>query len=224
MMEEKNSKKVFLSVLGVAILIVAVVGISFAVFSFTNTTGTRGENTITTGVVTMSYAEPANGILLNNALPITDAQAMQMTSVTSENNAQVEVFQFNVTVTANGTITVPYEINIEKLAAANDKTLLDDNEVRIALTKGTTLGDENEVVVEAAQGMDQLLVSGNQSTLRSGTYTIHDESDIFTAGTTAPANSNITYNLRMWVASTAEAQNFLSTDQYRIKVHVDSKI
>ena len=53
MMEESGSKKVLLSVLGVAILVVAVVGISFAAFSFTNTSD---ENSIQTGTITMSYA------------------------------------------------------------------------------------------------------------------------------------------------------------------------
>ena len=69
-MKDNNSKQILLSVLGVAILVVAVVGVSFAAFSYSKT----GEkvNTITTGTITMSYSETTNGINLTNALPMTD--------------------------------------------------------------------------------------------------------------------------------------------------------
>ena len=53
MMEENNSKKVLLSVLGVAILVVAVVGVSFAAFSFANTSDKA--NQIQVGTITMSF-------------------------------------------------------------------------------------------------------------------------------------------------------------------------
>mgnify|MGYP001267683477 CR=1 FL=1 len=72
-MNENNSnssKQILISILGVAILIVAVVGISFAAFSYSKT-GEK-ENTITTGTITMSYTEGKNGITLTDALPITD--------------------------------------------------------------------------------------------------------------------------------------------------------
>ena len=75
-MKGNNSKQVLLSVLGVAILVVAVVGVSFAAFSYSKT----GEkvNTITTGTITMSYSETTNGINLTNALPMTDGVGMAL--------------------------------------------------------------------------------------------------------------------------------------------------
>ena len=72
-MNENNSnssKQILISILGVAILIVAVVGISFAAFTYARTGTTT--NTITTGTITMSYTEGKNGITLTDALPITD--------------------------------------------------------------------------------------------------------------------------------------------------------
>ena len=66
-MEENSSRKVLLSVLGVAILVVAVIGVSFALYS---TSSTGKVNSISTGTITMSYTEPSNGINLTNALPI----------------------------------------------------------------------------------------------------------------------------------------------------------
>ena len=71
-----NSKQVLLSVLGVAILVVAVVGVSFAAFSYQGIGET--ENTISTGTISMMYNEPDNGINLTNALPTTDEQGKIM--------------------------------------------------------------------------------------------------------------------------------------------------
>ena len=130
-MEEDNSRKVFLSVLGVAILLVAVVGVSFALYS----TGATGkDNSISTGTITMSYTEPDNGILLEHALPISDAAGKQLTG-------PGKVFTFTVATNATGTVTVPYEINITKVETSS----LADSAVAVYLTKGT-IPTETEVV------------------------------------------------------------------------------
>ena len=95
-MKDNNSKQVLLSVLGVAILVVAVVGVSFAAFSYSKT----GEkvNTITTGTITMSYTDVTNGINIQNAMPMSDEQGK---TLTGENN----VFDFNVSATISGSGT-----------------------------------------------------------------------------------------------------------------------
>ena len=80
-MKENSSKQVLLSVLGVAILVVAVVGVSFAAFSYSKT----GEkvNTITTGTITMEYTEDTNGINLTNALPMSDGVGTNLSGSTA---------------------------------------------------------------------------------------------------------------------------------------------
>ena len=66
-MEQSNqSKKVLLSVIGVAILVVAVVGVSFAFFNYTRTGGT---NTVTTGNIQFSTTNA--GVAIENMFPIT---------------------------------------------------------------------------------------------------------------------------------------------------------
>ena len=65
--KDNSSKQILLSVLWVAILVVAVVGVSFAAFTFTGT-GTK-ENRISTGTISMTYSEDTNGIFITNALP-----------------------------------------------------------------------------------------------------------------------------------------------------------
>ena len=58
-----SSKQILISILGVIILIVAVIGISFAAFTYSQA-GTK-VNTITIGKITMNYTEATNGITLN---------------------------------------------------------------------------------------------------------------------------------------------------------------
>ena len=111
-----NSKQVLLSVLGVAILVVAVVGVSFAAFSYSKT----GEkvNTITTGTITMSYSETTNGINLTNALPMTD----EVGKTLSEEN---QYFDFTVGATISGTTTINYAITaVQLLVVLQQLTML----------------------------------------------------------------------------------------------------
>ena len=120
-MKDNNSKQVLLSVLGVAILIVAVVGVSFAAFSYSQ----AGEkvNTITTGTITMSYSEDTNGINLTNALPMSDTAGK---ALQGDGNA----FDFTVSATITGTTTINYAITASKEA---ESTIPDDG-VKVYLT------------------------------------------------------------------------------------------
>ena len=204
-MEEDNSRKVFLSVLGVAILLVAVVGVSFALYS----TGATGkDNSISTGTITMSYTEPSNGINLTNALPISDAEGK---SLKGEGN----VFTFTVSATASGTVTVPYEINITK----DSSTTLADGAVAVYLTKGTTT--ETEVV--AKKLMSQVVTTANKSTYRPDSYKLYSTNVVYQNGTVKTGEATTTYNLRIWVDANADADK-IREKEYKIKVNVDSKV
>ena len=207
MMEESGSKKVLLSVLGVAILVVAVVGISFAAFSFTNTSD---ENSIQTGTITMSYAEPENGISITDALPMADATGMAL----SEAN---EYFQFTVSTKASGTLEIPYEINV---TPANDS--LTENQVALA-------SNQVKVYLSKAGGEQvtaPVLISGlPESTLRPGSYILATQTDSHTG---SGADITTTYQLRMWVDNSVDisAEDWDSTKEhvYKLKVNVDSHV
>ena len=70
MNQTNSSKQVLLSVIGVAILVVAVVGVSFAFFNYTRT---GAANTITTGQITFTSTQV--GTTLSNAFPVTKSYA-----------------------------------------------------------------------------------------------------------------------------------------------------
>ena len=181
-MERKNSsKQVLLSVLAVAILVVAVVGVSFAFFTYSK----QGEtvNTITTGTLVFSYNEPENGILLENAVPMSDSDAK--TTLVSGRN----VFDFTVTSTINGNATINYEITAKESTDQSDIGTLESKYVKVSLDK---VDGGSETPVKAATHYDDLT---------AGTIAVGDK----LLGTGSATNSNgspvtTTYRLRMWMA------------------------
>ncbi len=197
-MENNNSKQMILSILGVVILVVAVVGVSFAAFSYSKT----GEkvNTITTGTITMSYSEDTNGINLSNALPMSDDQGK---ALSGSNN----VFDFTVTATINGSgnTTINYDVTATK---ESDSTL-DDSAVKVYLTSIDNSADTQVLVPTKVSALTKT-GSSEASGAPNGQYKL--TTGTFTSTTTRK------YRLRMWVA---EDYSSLSTSgTYKLRVNV----
>ena len=194
-----NSKQVLLSVLGVAILVVAVVGVSFAAFSYSKT----GEkvNTITTGTITMSYNETTNGINLTNALPMTDNVGKALADTN-------QYFDFTVGATISGTTTINYAITATK--EMPDSTIPDTG-VKVYLTD---MDDADTAILgyETPKKVSELTVATDSeaSGAPEGQYILH--TGTYTATTTNH------YRLRMWVADDYAAP--ASTQTYKLRVNV----
>lgn len=209
MKENNNSKQVLLSVLGVAILVVAVVGVSFAAFTYTGTG--QVENIITTGSITMNYEEPENGIKLTEALPMTDAQGK---ALTGENNT----FDFTVTASVTGSATIDYAI-IAIPDEGNSGTALTDATVKVYLTDSTTDSNDNSstgvgntttpVPLSTLASSDTASSAGVPSSL--GGY-------VLATGTYSGASNTDSYRLRMWMADTATAPS--TSETYKLRVNV----
>ncbi len=200
MNENNSSKQVLISILGVAILIVAVVGISFAAFSYSKT-GTV-TNTITTGTITMSYTEPTNGINLTDALPITDTAGK---ALSGDNNT----FDFTVAATISGEATINYAIT----AVKGDGCTVADAGVKVYLTSVAGGNSETEVLAPTKVSALTSTTDGNaagapsgQLILKTGTYN---------------ANSTDSYRLRMWVADDYTAP--ATQQRFILKVNVYGK-
>lgn len=69
---ENNSKQAVLSIVGIAVLVIAVVGVSFAFFTYSK--GGSTNNVITTGSIAFEFTEPSNGLSLTNKFPQSDAE------------------------------------------------------------------------------------------------------------------------------------------------------
>lgn len=198
-MKENSQKKVLLSVLGVAILVVAVIGISFAAYTTSFNTDT---NSISTGTIMVSYTEPDSAINITDAMPTSDAVGITLT----------QHFDFTVSTKATNALTVPYTIT---LTPTTGNTLL-DNEVKVYLTKNGSAVSETPAT--SAKTISQLTAAtGN----REGSFVLHTDSDNFT--TTGEDAKSTSYVLRMWVADTVAVDG--STQKtYKAKVNVDSAV
>ena len=179
-MKDNNSKQVLLSVLGVAILVVAVVGVSFAAFTFSQTG--KVVNQITTGTISMSYSEPENGITLTNAMPTDDTTGKALSGAGN-------TFDFTVsaTISGSGKTTINYAIT----AVTEPDTLLTDEYVKVYLTNSSDTATTNftggakKVSALTKTSSDASGAPDGQFILDSGTF---------------DANRTDQYKLRMWVS------------------------
>ena len=196
-MSENNSKQILVSILGVAILVVALVGVSFAAFTYSKT-GTK-VNTVTTGTITMSYSEPTNGIALTDALPMTDDSGKKLTGT---NNT----FDFTVTSTVQGTATINYAITASIDSASSSL----NSGIKVYLTSG----DDSKVVLAPTLISNLTPTASNEA---SGAPT---GQFVLVSGSTKTSTTT-SYRLRMWVADTYT--NTSTKQSYKLRVNVYGK-
>ncbi len=195
MKDNNNSKQVLLSVLGVAILVVAVVGVSFAAFSYSKT-GTQ-VNTITTGTITMSYSETTNGINLTNALPMTDTVGKAL-------NEENQYFDFTVNASISGNTTINYAITATK----EEDSTIPDTGVKVYLTDMDDDADSEILPPTKVSALTK--TSGDQSGAPDDQFLL--KSDTFTV------TSSHDYRLRMWVADDYSVAG--EAQAYKLRVNV----
>ena len=178
-MMENNSKEVLLSALGVFILVLVVIGVSYAAFNFSRTGDVV--NTITTGTINMTYSEPENGINLVDALPMSDEQGR---SLSGTNN----VFDFTIDTTINGSgqTTINYAIT-----AVKGSSTVDDSAIKVYLTNMDNSADSEILAPTKISELDVTTGSENYQA-PSGEF-------ILSTGTLTSSVSH-SYRLRMWVA------------------------
>ena len=121
-MIQTESKQIILSIVGISILIIAFVGISYAAFHsslFSNLS-----NGISTGTISVSLKENSDVISMSNAMPMTDEKGMSL----NDNN----VYVFKVQSNLSPKTTLNYEVSLQK---EDSKNMLDNNLVRFYLEK-----------------------------------------------------------------------------------------
>ena len=173
---KKNNGKLVYSVLGIILLIALVISVSYAMFTFT-ATGTT-ENVLTTGSISVDFAQ-SDIFSLSNQYPMTDTEGV----------AQTEVGIFTINPIISGNAIIEYEIGMEKLSS----TLM-DNEVKINLTKKIGTGTTNYVKGTATTGILISDFSSDRGSL-SGT-TISDY--LLDSGTFTNTGA-ITYTVKLWI-------------------------
>ena len=181
-MKGKNKKrniKILLAVLVIIGIIMIMLGVTYAVFTYTKL-GTTS-NVITTGTLKFSYTENTGvgrGISLSNALPVTDKKGKSYTE-------SGQVFDFTITGTNTSSKAIPYEIT----ARLNKNSTLDKNVVKVYLTDMTS--DEKEVLEPTIYGdLLQTSIDVRENTEKTLYQTTVDSNT---------SNYEKKYRLRIWI-------------------------
>lgn len=127
-MENNNKKTLILSIIGILVLVIAVVGVSFAMFTFSGT-GTK-ENILRTGTISVDFdnATKENKIEITNQYPENDTAGMNDTN--NETTFTVEG-DFG----GNTTMSVNYEVGLSDITPG---ATLTDQYVKVAIQKNST--------------------------------------------------------------------------------------
>ena len=179
-MNENSSKQVLLSVIGIAVLVVAVVGVSFAFFTYSKT-GTAN-NTLTTGSIFFNFTE-GDAITLTNQFPMTNSVGQNLSV---DNNAALT---FNIVGYDTSTKGIEYTVKAYPGDPVDTRTRFKDSEIKLYLT-GTSSNSStitNNYATPKVVGIDGSLAGG--VVLATGKIT----------ATASDAQQTDTYTLRMWI-------------------------
>ena len=179
-MNENSSKQVLLSVLGIAVLVVAVVGVSFAFFNYSKT-GEKN-NTLTTGNIFFNFTE-GNAINLTNEFPRTDESGKALT--TAQNGA----LEFSVVGYDSSEKGIAYTVYAIPGDATASKTRFKDSEIKLYLETAAE-GVTNNYSSPKVVGTDGSLTADGLA-LATGKIT----------ATSSTSQQTDSYTLRMWISS-----------------------
>ena len=196
----KNKEKIILGVLAV-LLIVTIIGVSYAAFTF----GQSGKNlnTVTTGIMQMSYEETSNIIKMTGALPTTDTTGKVRLN-------EGEYFDFTVSSTIQGDAQINWEIAAEDFSS----NTFDGKNVKLYLTSLDSSGKEREVM---APTIFTKVTAENKKTGRPANM-------MSLATGTMSASTSTKYRLRMWVDENYNPQGDGGGKKFAVRINVYGKL
>ncbi len=195
--KQNSSKQILISLLFVTLLVIGVIGFSFAAFLKAKE-GTTS-NTINTGDISMTYTEDTNGISIENALPISD-------KIGKEQHAVGEFFDFTVKSTIVGTVSITYEIT----AVKDPKSTISDDDIKLYLEK------------QVSGAYVEFIKPTKFVPLNASTEIGSPEGSMVLKTVTKTENGNNTdnYRLKMWINENSIVDG---TKFYTVKINVYGK-
>ena len=201
-MEKK--KQLLLSIGLVLILVLMIVGISYAAFKFVGLG--QKENTITTGAITMEYEESTNTISMTGALPTTDATGKVRLT-------KGEYFDFTIKSSIKGNANINWEIAAEDVTPSSAKKMAGKN-IKLYLTKLDSTGAETQVMAPKVYNAS---TSANTKTGRpSGVMSL--------ATGTMSTSETTNYRLRMYVDEDYNPQGDGGGLSFSVKINAYGKV
>ena len=198
-----KKKQLLLSIGLVLILVLMIVGISYAAFKFVGL-GNK-PNTITTGAITMEYEESTNTISMTGALPTTDATGkVRLTAG--------EYFDFTIKSSIKGNTNINWEIAAEDITPSSAKKM-DGKNIKFYLTK---LNGDNEEEVMAPKVYNATTSSNTKTGRPSGVMSL--------ATGTMSASETTNYRLRMYVDEDYNPQGDGGGLSFSVKINAYGKV
>ena len=199
-----KKKQLLLSIGLVLILVLMIVGISYAAFKFTGL-GNK-PNTITTGAITMEYTESTNTISMTGALPTTDATGKVRLT-------KGEYFDFTIKSNIQGNANINWEIAAEDITPSSAKKMAGKN-IKLYLTKLDSTGAETQVMAPKVYNAS---TSANTKTGRpSGVMSL--------ATGTMSTSETTNYRLRMYVDEDYNPQGDGGGLSFSVKINAYGKV
>ncbi len=199
-----NKKQLLLSIGLVLVLVLMIVGISYAAFKFVGL-GNK-PNTITTGAITMEYTESTNKISMTGALPTTDATGKVRLT-------KGEYFDFTIKSSIQGNANINWEIAAEDITASSAKKMAGKN-IKLYLTKLDSTGAEKQVMAPKVYNAS---TSANTKTGRpSGVMSL--------ATGTMSTSETTNYRLRMYVDEDYNPQGDGGGLSFSVKINAYGKV
>ena len=198
-----KKKQLLLSIGLVLILVLMIVGISYAAFKFVGL-GTK-PNTITTGAITMEYEESTNIISMTGALPTTDATGKARLT-------KGEYFDFTIRSSIQGNANINWEIAAEDITTSSAKKM-DGKNIKLYLTKLN--GDKEEEV------MAPKVYSADTT---ANTYTGRPSGVMSLAKGTMSSSETTNYRLRMYVDESYNPQGDGGGLSFSVKINAYGKV
>ena len=198
-----KKRQLLLSIGLVLILVLMIVGISYAAFKFVGEG--KKPNTITTGAITMEYTESTNTISMTGALPTTDATGKVRLT-------KGEYFDFTIKSSIKGNANINWEIAAEDITPSSAKKMAGKN-IKLYLTKLN--GDKEEEVM--APKVYSASTSANTKTGRpSGVMSL--------ATGTMSTSETTNYRLRMYVDEDYNPQGDGGGLSFSVKINAYGKV
>ena len=196
---KKEKIKNILTIGVTLVLLITVIGISYAAFNYVGTG--QKLNTITTGAISMNYIESSNVISMNNALPTTDNTGKKRLNTG-------EYFDFTVKSSIKGNTDINYEI----AAKEESGNTFSGKNIKFYLTKVNSDGTEEEAMPPKTYSED---TASNIYTGRPA-----DMMSLFVGNLNQQGDTTINYRLRLWVDENYNPQNDNGGLTYKVKVNV----
>ena len=197
-MKTKKKENIVIIVI-LVIMLIAIIGVSYAAFSFSKQGNVP--NKITTGSITMTYTESSNTISLGNALPTTDKTGTTRLK-------EGEYFDFTVSSEIVGDVNINYEISAKEVGEGT----IDGSNIKLYLTKLNGKDEEQLMTPEVY----------NEETSEN-TYTGRPAGEMSLYTSSMNASESNDYRLRMYVTEEYNPQGDGGGLTFTVQVNVYGK-